>query len=156
MAHQDELPGFDPDHHIGRLLRLSDAALERRTFDRLSAGGFDDLGRPQVRIMCAAIAGPQRPSELAKRSLMTHQALNHVVTQLIHSGYMKRTKVAGGDSHVLVLTTKGTAAASLAALAHLEFEAEYRRSASASAFRGFVSVLELMATEGRAVTSGRR
>jgi DNA-binding MarR family transcriptional regulator len=139
---------FDPNEHIGRLLRLSMGALEHRISKRLKEGGFEDLGPIQIKILLAAAAGPQRPGELAVRSGMTRQAMNHMVIMMRDQDYMEKTKGTPGEGpRLLFLTAKGMAAAALAVLTSLEFERDYREAFGSKVFDDVFRVLGAMAHE---------
>jgi DNA-binding MarR family transcriptional regulator len=139
---------FDPNEHMGRLLRLSMGALEHRMKRRLKEGGFEDLSPTQIKILLAAAAGPQRPGELAVRCGMTRQAMNHMVIMMRDQDYMEKTKGAPGEGpRLLFLTAKGMAAAALAVLTSLEFERDYREAFGSKVFDDVLLVLRAMANE---------
>lgn len=143
------LAEFDVDGQVGRLIRQSNDALQRRVMSRLEASGFGDLGFVYVRVLLAALKGPQRPGRLADRCPMTRQALNHLLIPMIKTGYMKRVSgPSGHDTRFLSLTAKGNAAAAIAVLVIDEFEQHYQSQVGPEAYEAFKHVLRLMAAEG--------
>jgi DNA-binding MarR family transcriptional regulator len=75
---------------IGALLRMPVDAVHRRMFERLRDRGFTDLD--PAHLVVFQWPGPEgtRPSELAARLQMSRQALNYLLGQLEHLGYLER------------------------------------------------------------------
>jgi DNA-binding MarR family transcriptional regulator len=75
---------------IGALLRMP----WERVLERLLAGlrerGFTDLGAAHLTVLQWPGPDDLRPSELAARSRMSKQALNYLLGQLEHLGYLRR------------------------------------------------------------------
>ena len=75
---------------IGALLRMP----WERVLERLLAGlherGFTDLGAAHLTVLQWPGPDDLRPSELAARSRMSKQALNYLLGQLEHLGYLQR------------------------------------------------------------------
>lgn len=75
---------------IGALLRFPWEAVQEHMLKRLHENGFADVD-PSYLIV-AQYPGPQgeRPSDLAVRLRISKQALNHLLGQLEHRGYLER------------------------------------------------------------------
>src|SRR5881409_4065478 len=75
---------------IGALLRMPVDHVRRHMLDGLHARGFDDIEQAHLNVL--QYPGPQgmRPSELAARLRMSKQALNYLLGQLEHLGYLER------------------------------------------------------------------
>jgi DNA-binding MarR family transcriptional regulator len=85
---QDE----NPTPLIGALLRVPWEAVRERMLAGLHARGFTDLTAAHLNVL--QYPGPHkvRPSELAARTRMTKQALNYLLGQMEHGGYLRRTE----------------------------------------------------------------
>lgn len=75
---------------IGALLRLPWEAVQEHMLERLHADGFADFDASYLIVV--QYPGPQgeRPSDLAARLRISKQALNHLLGQLEHLGYLER------------------------------------------------------------------
>lgn len=99
---------------IGALLRLPWEAVQERMLERLHGRGFGDFDPAYLTVF--QYPGPQgrRPSELAARLRISKQALNHLLGQLEHRGYLGRE--ADPDdrrSKRITLTPRGIQAATV-------------------------------------------
>ena len=95
---------------IGALLRMPWEMVQRRMLEQLHEHGFTDLDAAHLTVF--QYPGPQgtRPSQLAGRLRMSKQALNYLLGQLEHLGYLERQ--ADPDdlrSKRIVLTRRGEA-----------------------------------------------
>lgn len=75
---------------IGALLRMPVDAVHARMLDGLHADGFTDLNAAHLPVL--RWPGPQdrRPSDLARDSRMTRQAMNYLLGELERLGYLIR------------------------------------------------------------------
>lgn len=74
----------------------------------LRARGYDDITPSHIYIFQTPGPDGVRPTELAQRTLMTKQAMNHLLAGLERRGYIERVAAEGdGRARVLRLTTKG-------------------------------------------------
>src|SRR5437870_13649002 len=75
---------------IGALLRIPWEAVQRHMLERLHDRGFDDLDAAHLNVF--QYPGPQgvRPTELAAQLRISKQALNYLLGQLEHLGYLER------------------------------------------------------------------
>lgn len=97
---------------IGALLRLPWEAVQEHMLERLHANGFTDIDASYLIVV--QYPGPQgeRPSDLAARLRISKQALNHLLRQLEHLGYLTRQPDPDDKrSKRIALTPRGTRAA---------------------------------------------
>ena len=97
---------------IGALLRLPWEAVQEHMLERLHREGFTDIDPSYLIVV--QYPGPQgeRPSDLAARLRITKQALNHLLGQLEHLGYLERRPDPDDKrSKRIALTPRGTRAA---------------------------------------------
>jgi DNA-binding MarR family transcriptional regulator len=93
---------------MGALLRLPWEAIRERMLAGLHARGFTDL--TPAHLIVLQYPGPHkaRPSELAVRTGMTKQALNYLLGQMEHGGYLqRRDDSADQRSKRIHLTSRG-------------------------------------------------
>lgn len=87
--------------------RLHHAVRAQITED-VRAQGFDDIAAPHLYVFQSP--GPEgvRPGELARRTLMSKQAMNHLLGGLEERGYIERAAAADdARARVVRLTRKG-------------------------------------------------
>ena len=108
---------------IGALLRLPWEAVQEHMLERLHANGFADIDASYLIVV--QYPGPQgeRPSDLAARLRISKQALNHLLGQLEHLGYLTREPDPDDRrSKRIALTSRGTRAATTIREAVAEME----------------------------------
>ena len=96
---------------IGALLRLPWEAVQAHMLRRLHENGFADFDASYLIVV--QYPGPQgeRPSDLAARLRISKQALNHLLGQLEHRGYIERQPDPDDKrSKRIALTPRGTRA----------------------------------------------
>lgn len=94
--------------HLVTLIRRLHLAIRAELTDELRARGYDDITPAHIYVFQTPGPDGVRPTELAERTLMTKQAMNHLLDGLEHRGYLER--VAGtedGRARVVRLTSKG-------------------------------------------------
>lgn len=106
---------YDPDATldfgpplIGALLRIPWELLRHRQLEGLRARGFTDVHEAYLSVF--QWPGPQglRPVELAARTRMSRQALNHLLGQLESGGYLQRHHdPKDGQAKRIELTRRG-------------------------------------------------
>jgi DNA-binding MarR family transcriptional regulator len=100
-----------PPPLIGALLRVPFETVRDRMLAGLHERGFTDLVAAHLDVFQYPGPENQRPSELAARTRMTKQALNYLLGQLAHLGYLTReTDESDQRSKRIRLTGKGHAA----------------------------------------------
>jgi DNA-binding MarR family transcriptional regulator len=108
---------------IGALLRFPWEAVQEHILERLHANGFADVDASYLIVV--QYPGPQgeRPSDLAARLRISKQALNHLLGQLEHLGYLtRRPDPDDKRSKRIALTPRGTKAAATIREAVAEME----------------------------------
>src|ERR1700749_1939625 len=75
---------------IGALMRLPWEAVHRRMLEALKENGFGEIARPRCSVLRWPGPDGQRPSDLAARMKVTKQALNYLLGDLEHLGYLER------------------------------------------------------------------
>lgn len=96
---------------IGALLRMPWEAVQRHMLERLHERGFDDFESAYLNVF--QYPGPQgaKPSELAARLRISKQALNYLLGELEHLGYLERRPDPDDlRSKRIALTARGSSA----------------------------------------------
>jgi DNA-binding MarR family transcriptional regulator len=100
-----------PPPLIGALLRIPFETVRDRMLAGLHERGFTDLVAAHLDVFQYPGPENQRPSELATKTRMTKQALNYLLGELQHLGYLTRETDSGDQrSKRIRLTPKGHAA----------------------------------------------
>src|SRR5579862_5010589 len=93
---------------IGALLRMPWEAVPEHMLARLHAEGFTDFDPSYLTVFRYPGPQGQRPSEIAARSRVSKQALNHLLGQLEQRGYLRRdADPEDGRSKRISLTPRG-------------------------------------------------
>jgi DNA-binding MarR family transcriptional regulator len=127
---------------IGALLRLPWEAVQEHMLQRLHENGFTDFDASYL--IVAQYPGPQgeRPSDLAARLRISKQALNHLLGQLEHRGYLKRQPDPDDKrSKRIILTPRGTKAATIIREAVAEMEATWTQQLGRKRFNQLRTLL---------------
>lgn len=93
---------------LGALLRMPWQLLRHRQLEGLKKRGFTDVHEAYLSVF--QWPGPQglRPAELAARTGMSRQAMNHLLGQLEATGYLRRQPApAGSQGKRIDLTPRG-------------------------------------------------
>lgn len=90
------------------LLRRLHVRIRLQVTEELRARGYDDITAAHLSVFQTPGPDGMRPTELARRTLMTKQAMNHLLAGLEARGYLERVATGGdGRARVLRLTNKG-------------------------------------------------
>jgi DNA-binding MarR family transcriptional regulator len=128
---------------IGALLRLPWEAVQEHMLERLHADGFADFDASYLIVV--QYPGPQgeRPSDLAARLRISKQALNHLLGQLEHLGYLERRSDPDDKrSKRIALTQRGTRAATTIRKAVAEMEDAWKQRLSPRRFAQLRALLQ--------------
>lgn len=120
---------------IGALLRVPFEVVRERMLTGLHARGYTDLTAAHLNVL--QYPGPHtvRPSELAARTGMTKQALNYLLGQMEHRGYLTRSDDAGDQrSKRIHLTARGDRAIKAIREIVAEVEAEWEQQLGPTQF----------------------
>jgi DNA-binding MarR family transcriptional regulator len=135
--------GTPPPPLIGALLRRPFETVRERMLAGLHQRGFSDLVAAHLDVFQYPGPDSQRPSELAKQTRMSKQALNYLLGQMERLGYLERRQDAE-DQRVrrIHLTQRGQAA--LRAIREIvrEVEADWERELGARRFAQLRDLLE--------------
>lgn len=90
------------------LLRRLHVSIRLQVTEELRASGYDDINAAHLSVFQTPGPDGMRPTELARRTLMTKQAMNHLLAGLEARGYLERVASEGDRrARVLRLTSKG-------------------------------------------------
>ncbi len=131
-----------PPPLIGALLRVPFEVVRERMLVGLHARGFTDLTAAHLNVL--QYPGPHkvRPSELAARTAMTKQALNYLLGQMEHRGYLRRRNVAGDQrSKRIHLTARGHRAVDAIREIVAEVEADWEQQLGPTQFSDLRRIL---------------
>lgn len=79
-----------------------------RIHEELIAAGFDDLQPAHLEVLQTPGPDGRRPIELARRGLMSKQAMNRLIQSLEQRGYLERTAAEhDGRGRIVHLTDRG-------------------------------------------------
>jgi DNA-binding MarR family transcriptional regulator len=142
---------------LGALLRMPLDALVARMLEGVHADGFTDLNAAHLPVLRWPGPDGRRPSELARHTGMTRQAMNYLLGELERLGYLVREDDPDdGRSKRVRLTGRGDALARSIRGAVRSVEREWEAEVGAEALgrlRGLL--LELNATRAvRALNGG--
>lgn len=89
-------------------IRRLHLAIRAEIVEGVHALGFDDITPSHVYVFQTPGPDGARPTELARRALMTKQSMNHLLASLERGGYLDRVGGNGdGRARILQLTPKG-------------------------------------------------
>lgn len=128
---------------IGALLRFPWEAVQDHMLERLHREGFTDIDPSYLIVV--QYPGPQgeRPSDLAARLRISKQALNHLLGQLEHLGYLERQPDPDDKrSKRIALTPRGTKAALTIRKAVAEMEDAWTEQLGAQRFAQLRALLQ--------------
>jgi DNA-binding MarR family transcriptional regulator len=127
---------------IGALLRMPLEVVRRRMLERLHERGFTDLEAAHLNLL--QYPGPQgmRPSELAAQLRISKQALNYLLGQLEHLGYLGRQPDPDDlRSKRIVLTSRGSSIVPVIREAVAEVERDWARELGSERFNQLRALL---------------
>lgn len=90
------------------LIRRLHHDIRAQILDDVHAQGFEDITASHIYVFQTPGPDGTRPTELARRTLMSKQSMNHLLIGLEESGYLRRVGLeSDGRARVLRLTPKG-------------------------------------------------
>ena len=128
---------------IGALLRFPWEAVQEHMLERLHREGFTDFDPSYLIVV--QYPGPQgeRPSDLAARLRISKQALNHLLGQLEHLGYLERhPDLDDKRSKRIALTPRGTRAGFVIRQAVIEMEEAWKQQLGPKRFAQLRALLQ--------------
>jgi DNA-binding MarR family transcriptional regulator len=78
------------DQHLSSLLRQLHHEIRRRILEELQAHGYHDISQGHMYVFQRPGPDGCRPTELAHRTIVTKQTMNHLLSSLEASGYLRR------------------------------------------------------------------
>jgi DNA-binding MarR family transcriptional regulator len=113
---------------LATLIRRLHLAIRHKVHADLRRAGFDDLTPAHIYVFQTPGPDGARPTELAARTNMTKQAMNHLLTFLEDRGYVERVSAPGdGRGKVVRLTPRGRKVARIVQASARELEGEWLR-----------------------------
>ena len=106
-ARSKRVPGNSGIPYIGALLRAAHQEGRKRMLRALAERGFHDVNEAHFVLFQLPPPDGERPSELAKRSGTSKQAMNHLLGQLEKLGYLERRRERAGGHPTVHLTDRG-------------------------------------------------
>jgi DNA-binding MarR family transcriptional regulator len=138
---------------IGSLLRLPWETLRRRQLEGLHARGFSDLHPAHLTVFQYPGPANVRPLDLAARTRMSKQAMNHLLGQLERLGYLTRRADPEDHRYTRIdVTARGEEAMRAIREIILEVEAEWETTLGPRRFTQLKSVLAQLAATAQAQT----
>ena len=138
-------PKVGRDHQrppfVGALLRIVYQETRARSLKALEEKGFDDLNQALLNVMVYPHPDRVRPSELAKRTNMTKQAMNYLLVQLEALGYIERRAENGDRRRLVFLTRRGWEVVDTMRAAVRQVEAEWTAVLGEKRFEQFMDML---------------
>jgi len=140
------------------LLRRLHVRIRLQVTEDLRARGYDDITAAHLSVFQTPGPDGMRPTELARRTLMTKQAMNHLLAGLEARGYLERVASGGdGRARVLRLTRKGRQLTKIIQQRAAEIERRWGEELGPERTRELVAALEDLdavgvAAENHAVT----
>ncbi len=125
------------------LIRRLHLAIRAQVLEQVRAQGFDDITASHIYVF--QTPGPEgvRPTELARRTLMSKQSMNHLLAKLEDSGYLRRFDADGdGRGRVLRLTPKGRRLTTAIRAASVDIERRWTEALGATRLRDLTAVLQ--------------
>ena len=126
---------------VGALLRLASQRVRREMLAGIRARGFEDLQDAHLYVFQYPGPDASRPSDLARQLHMSRQAVNHLIAQLEHLGYLERRAGDGEDRRRVYLTARGHTLVIAIRASVRAIERRYERAIGAERFGMFLDVL---------------
>jgi DNA-binding MarR family transcriptional regulator len=131
-------------------------AIRAHVAAELLARGYDDITPAHIYIFQTPGPDGLRPTELAQRTLMTKQAMNHLLTSLEERGYIERV-AADGDrrARVLRLTSRGRRLTQVIQDCASQIEHRWEQALGLESMRELLAALKQLDNIGTEPTASR-
>jgi DNA-binding MarR family transcriptional regulator len=132
-------------------------AIRAHVAAELRTRGYDDITPAHIYVFQTPGPDGLRPKELAERTLMTKQAMNHLLTGLEEHGYIERV-AADGDrrARVLRLTDKGRRLTQIIQDCAAQIEDRWEQALGAEQMRKLLGALRQLDAVGTGPTTAQR
>jgi len=127
--------------YVGALLRVAYQVTRQRSFKLLEERGFTDLNQALLSVFTFPPPDGARPTDLAKRTSTTKQAMNYLLSQLESLGYMERYGDENGARRSVYLTRRGWLVFDAIWTAQRQIEEEWAALLGKRRFDEFMSTL---------------
>jgi DNA-binding MarR family transcriptional regulator len=128
-------------------------AVRAHLVEEVHARGFEDITAAHIYVFQTPGPDGTRPSELAQRTLMSKQSMNHLLASLEANGYLRRAEVEGdGRARVLRLTPKGQRLTEALQEASATIERRWATAIGTNQLRDLTTTLEGLDALGPAET----
>jgi DNA-binding MarR family transcriptional regulator len=127
--------------YVGAFLRVAYQTTRKRSFKLLEDRGFTDLNQALLSVFTFPPPEGARPTDLAKRTSTTKQAMNYLLSQLESLGYMERHGDENGARRSVYLTRRGWLVFDAIWTAQRQIEKEWAALLGKRRFDEFMSAL---------------
>jgi DNA-binding MarR family transcriptional regulator len=131
---------------VAGLLRMTYQAARRRQLAVQFEHGFTDLTQSHLSVLVYPPPDGVRPTELAERCFMTKQAMNYLLGELEHRGYIERRAEKGRRTVLIYLTRRGWHFFETQWAAMKQLEDEWAAIIGKKRFEEFLGTLRRLAT----------
>jgi DNA-binding MarR family transcriptional regulator len=138
------------------VIRRLHHAIRAQIVEEVHARGFDGITPSHIYVFQTPGPDGTRPTELARRTLMSKQAMNHLLANLEVDGYLRREDVDGdGRARVLRLTPKGRRLTAAVQEASADIERRWANAIGSRELQALTSTLQELDALGCAVGDPR-
>jgi DNA-binding MarR family transcriptional regulator len=131
------------------LIRRLHLAIRAEIAEQVRSAGYHDIAAAHLYVFQTPGPDGVRPTELAERTLMTKQAMNHLLSGLEAGGYLERVAADGdGRARVLRLTNKGRRLTEVIQLSSAGIERKWSEALGGPRMRDLMSALDELAATG--------
>jgi DNA-binding MarR family transcriptional regulator len=135
------------------VIRRLHHAIRAQIVDEIHARGFEDITASHIYVFQTPGPDGTRPSELARRTLISKQSMNHLLANLEANGYVRRSGVAGDKrARVVRLTSKGRRLTAAVQAASADIEHRWADALGATTIRDVTATLEELDALGAAAS----
>ena len=137
---------------VGALLRAAWKGVRDHIDEAVKAAGYVDLNRAHVSLFRHPTLDGMRPTDLADEVQLSKQAVNDLLGDLEHQGYIRReVDPADRRSRLIRLTPRGMKLEDTVRLAARDAERQLERELGRERFRSFREAL----VEAASISNGR-
>ncbi len=125
------------------LIRRLHLAIRAEVLREVHEQGFDDITASHIYVFQTPGPDGVRPTDLARRTLMSKQSMNHLLAKLEESGYLRRVDADDdGRGRVLRLTPKGQRLTTSLRSASAEIERRWTEALGGTRLEELTSTLQ--------------
>jgi len=132
---------------VSGLLRVAYQVTRERQFEALVDAGFKDLNDALIGVVACLLPDGAHPSDLAERTKMSKQAMNHLLGKLETLGYIKRQVEKERSSTLVFLTRRGCRAVKTIRDTAKRLEAEWALILGQKRFGEFLDMLRQLSSD---------